>query len=527
MVQQRSIGLPPGTPWEALVAAELPEPPHHFNIAVACSDEQRAGDLALVTEDETGEHRFTFGDLTNRSARLAAGLRQIGVMREDRVAIVLPQRWETIVAVLATVRIGAIAVLIDAEHGPDALALRLNDATPRVVIVDDQTQVTVSAATNVERIHIRDGRSSIQALIAFHQPAPPVPTTSTHPALLLYEGQPTGPPAGVLLAHRTLLGWLPSVELAWGWFPREDDVAWTSSSWATSIGLLGTVLPALYHGVPTVASIQDPLDPIGHESRLRRHGVTCMTTTAANLAALADGGIERSGLRLRSIVVAGSAGTRLHEWAATTLRLPLDEMHHTTAAGPCLGTATPSWSVGPEGACRPYPGFDAEVLDDRGQRTKRGVVGHLAVRSNHPAALLDFWRRPHLSAAALNGDWLLTERLASRSSDGYFRPHGARGVVDLGDRLIGPWETERCLEADADVARAAVVGSSDTPVGEVVKAYVVTHDRIQATPETAIRLATRCGERLAPHLAPRRISFVADLPIGTDGEVDRALLAGR
>lgn len=525
MVQQRSIGLPPGTPWEALVAADLPEAPRHFNIATACTDEQRAGGLALVTEDETGEQRFTFGDLANRSARLATGLRQIGVMRQDRVAIVLPQRWEAIAAMLATFRIGAIAVPLDPDMGPDALALRLNDSEPRVVIVDDRTQDAVKAATNIETVHTRDGRSSVQALIAFHQPSPAVETTASHPALLIYEGQPTGPPAGVLLAHSTLLGWLPSLELAWGWFPREGDVAWTRSSWATSTALLGTLLPALYHGAPTIASIHASPDRGDDGARLRRHAVTCMTTTPQDLAALATG--DTTGLRLRSIAVVGAAGSTLHEWAEAAMGVTLNEVFTTTSAGPCIGTAEPSWVVGPDGAVRPHPGFVTEVLDVNGDPTPREIVGQLAVRSDHLASMIEYWRRPHLTNGATRGDWLLTGRRASRSDDGTFRMHGTHGVVDLGDRLVGPWEIERCLEAEPDVAHAAVVGSTDARAGELVKAYVVTHDRSQATPETAIRLATRCGERLAPHLAPKRISFVAELPIGVDGEVDRALLGGQ
>ncbi len=525
MVHQRSIGLPPGTPWDALVAAELPEAPREFNIASACVDEQPAGDLALVTEDETGERRFTFGDLANRSARLAAGLKQLGVMREERIAVVLPNRWETIVAVLAAVRIGAIAVLIDAELGPDALALRLNDSAPRIAVVDDQTIQTVRAAARVETIHIREGRSSVQALIAFHQPAAAVTIPASHPALLFYEGLAAGPPAGVLLAHRTLLGWLPSMELAWGWFPQHDDVAWTPSPWTTPAGLLGTLLPALYHGSPTIGWLgsADPADDI---ERLRRHGVTCMTVPPRYLQTLVAAGIDRSGVPLRSIAVLGPAGEQLHEWATTTGGVSLNEISTSCTAGPCVGMAVPSWPTEPDGTGRPYPGFVTEVVDEGGAPLEPGTLGHLAVRSDHPAAMLEYWRRPRLTAVATRDEWLLTGRMAIRADDGAIRLRGVPGIVDLGDHLVGSWEIERCLESDAEVARAAVVAVPDTSAGEAIKAYVVARDRSKATPETAVRLATKCGERLAPHLAPKRISFVSDLPLDAHGEVDHSRLTG-
>lgn len=101
------------------------------------------------------------------------------------------------------------------------------------------------------------------------------------------------------------------------------------------------------------------------------------------------------------------------------------------------------------------------------------------------------------------------------------------GTVDLGGRVVGAWEIERCLEDDSAVARAAVVASPDTPTTDTVKAYVVARHRADATPETAIRLATRCGERLGPHLAPKRISFVSELPLTPDGTVDHEVLTGR
>lgn len=524
MVHQRSIGLPPGSPWEALVAAELPETPRLFNLATSCVGEQPAGDLALVTEDEAGEHRFTFGDLANRSARLAAGLKQLGVMREERIAIVLPNRWETIVAVLAAVRIGAIAVLIDAEHGPDALALRLNDCAPRLVMVDDATIETVRAASRIETVHIREGRSSMQALIAFHQPAPAVETTADHPALMFYEGLAEGPPAGVLLPHRALLGWLPSMELAWGWFPQEGDVAWTPAPWTTPVGLMGTLLPALYHGVPTVGWTEMSAEPADDVERLRRHGVTCMTLSPSALHALVTSGIDGSGVPLRSIALAGSAGAPLLAWAGATDTVVFNELSTSVVAGPCVGTAAPSWSAEPGEAGRPYPGFVTEIVDEAGKPLPAGQAGRLAVRPEHPAAMLELWRRPRVTAETTTDGWLMTGRMATRTSKGSIRPVRVPGLIDLGDRLVGTWEIERCLESDSEVARAAVIGAPGEAGDEVIKAYVVAHERSQATPETAVRLATRCGERLAPYMAPKRISFVGELPLDDAGGVDRRRL---
>jgi acetyl-CoA synthetase len=526
MVHERSIGLPPGTPWQTLVDAPLEAIPSRFNLAVACVDEQPAGDLALVTSDEAGVHRFTFGDIANRTARLAAGLRDEGVTRGDRIAIVLPQRWETLVMLLATMRIGAIAVPIDPAHGPEAMSHRLADCAPRLVVVDDHSRPIVEAATNAPVIHVRDGRRSVHALIAFHQPGPAVDTPATEPAMIFYEGRREGPPAGIVLPHRALLGWLPSIELALGWFPAEGDVVWTPSPWTEPAGLLAALLPALYHGTTVVGGTVPSPNPGEDAERMRRNGVTCVVTAPDVVHSLMRSGMDLGDNGLRSVAITGFVDREVAAWIAESLGAEVvNQFAAPTHTGPCVGTAAPSWNREADNHGRPYPGYELAILGHDGDRAPDGDAGRLAVRSGHPAAAIEFWRRPELTTVYEHADWVATGVIAAHTGEGSIRLIDREpGTVDLGGRVVGAWEIERCLEADPAVARAAAVASPDTPTTDAIKAYVIPHDRANATPETAIRLAARCGERLGPHLAPKRISFVGELPLTPSGMVDHGVL---
>lgn len=528
MVHDRSIGFPPGTPYEELYAGHSLEIPDRFNIGVACADEPPQGNTALVVHDESGVHRLTFADLANRSARLAAGLRAAGIMKGDRIGVVLPQRWETAVAHLAVYRLGAIAVPLSPLFGPDALAFRLHDCEARLAIVDDSSHDAVRAAGGIETVHITGGANSVRGMIGYNQPAPAVNTHADDPALLIYTSGTTGPPKGVLHAHRVLLGHLPSVELYFDWFPQDGDICWTPADWAWIGGLMDVLMPSLYHGIPVVGSVGGKFDAARAVELMRREGVTCafLPPTALRLMASAD--IDYEGLTLRSVFSGGEAlGADTHSWARETLGVTINEGYGQTEMNLCVGNSATSWPVKPGSMGRPYPGYDVRILDDEGAEARAGETGHIAVHRGHPIEMLGYWNREHETQAKYQGDWLLTGDLGSRDDDGYLTfVSRTDDAISASGRRIGPVEIEQCLMEDPAVRLAAVVGIPDKTRGEIIKAFVVPTDRSLATPETAVRLAGRCRERLAPFLAPRRISFVTELPMTTSGKIKRSALRG-
>lgn len=525
MVHERSVGSPRATPYEELVASHAIEIPKQFNLAMACADDMPAGDTALIIADENGGQRMTFGDLTNRSARLAAGLREMGVFRGDRVAVCLPQRWEAVVAALATWRLGAILVPLHPEYGPEALATRLADCRPKVVIVDETSRAAVELIGGSAVVHIREGRGSVRGLIGFNQPAPPVETTSDEPALMLYAPTASGTPRGVVHGHRVLFGALPSAELMFDWLPQPDDVSWSAASWSHPTALLGVVLPSLYHGVPVVCSLE--IDPGGADvvDLIRTHSVTAAHLPAHVLRSMTAPGLDLGSLPLRTIA---TSGDRLDKDTAVhfeeTVGVTVNQIFGLPEANLVAGGSSMAWPTRNGSLGRAYPGFSVATVDHNGDAAPDEQPGRLAVRRDHPAVMLEYWKREHDSAARFEGEWLIMDASAAMDTDGYLTITDDADIITSSGHRVGPTEIEQCLMADPAVTTAAVVGVQDDVRGQLIKAFIVAVDRSQATPETAIRLAERCGTRLAPFLAPKRISFVADLPTSESGQISRRRL---
>jgi acetyl-CoA synthetase len=235
--------------------------PPDFNITQwACR--RWAGDgerLALRWEDESGEERaYTYRDLQQAANRMSHMLASLGVGRGDRVALILPQRPETVMAYLACFQMGAIAVPLSFLFGPDALEYRLNDSGAKVAFVDPDTLPNLKAVW--ERVPGVDwaigvagartaGLVDLETTLAG---APsefdPVPTRASDPAAIIYTSGTTGPPKGALLPHSALLGNLPGFEHSHDGFPQPGDFFWSPADWAWTGGLWDALMPTLYHG---------------------------------------------------------------------------------------------------------------------------------------------------------------------------------------------------------------------------------------------------------------------------------------
>ena len=175
-----------------------------------------------------------------------------GIGEGDRVGIALPQRPETAVAHIAVYKLGAIAVPLSTRFGPDAMAVRIGDADPAVVLADRE----------LEGVRTIDVDRELPALLAAASDRfEPVATAADTPALIVYTSGTTGPPKGALLAHRVLHGHLPGFELSHDFFPQPDDLIWTPADWAWMGGLFDVLMPGLYHGRPVLAFQTTKFDP--------------------------------------------------------------------------------------------------------------------------------------------------------------------------------------------------------------------------------------------------------------------------
>jgi len=491
--------------------------PATYNIGVEVSDRQPGDAPAiLVTDGRELTRTTTFGELTDNSNRLANALSTLGVTQGERVAIVLSQRVETALAHIAVYKLGAIAVPLSAQFGPDALEIRLRDADPRVVVGE------AGALERIESIGtdaaLVDVDRELAGLLAEASPRlAPVATTPDTPALLVYTSGTTGPPKGALHGHRVLAGHMPGFELSHDFFPQPGDRIWTPADWAWLGGLYDVLMPALARGTPVVAYRARRFDPEQAFDLMARFEVrnVFMPATALRMMRRSEGS---STVNLRTLASGGeTVGEETAAWCAERLGVRLNEFYGQTEANLLTGNCV-AWPAKPGLMGLPYPGHDIRLVD-----------GEIAVRTEgNPVTFLGYWRNAEATAAKVRDGWLLTGDLAEADDEGYLRFVGrADDLISSGGYRIGPGEIEDCLIRHPAVALAAAIGVPDETRGEVVKAFVVPVPGVTPTDALTAELQGWVRERLAPYEVPRALEFVEELPLTVTGKIRRNELRRR
>ena len=525
--------------------------PTQFNIAEACchrwaSSTPDARRIAIYHEDESGNREvWTYARLGEATNQLANGLMKMGVARGDRVAVVLGQRPEAVVAHMAIYSVGAVAMPLSAQSGPDALQSRLCDADAHVAIVDHASSANLlSISDNCPNLHqiigigFADERVLPWRSLLARQPGEfkTVQTLSSDPAILLYTSGATGAPRGALLPHSALIGSLPGFVASQDWFPRHGDVFWTPADWAGPEGLTDSLLPTLYFGHPIVAT-RARFSPVRAYELMERYQITNACLSPAVLRQLRQADPEprdRYRLALRSIMASGQTlGAGLSAWCESALGVEPNEMYGTAEANYVVGNSRKRWPARPGSMGRPYPGHLVAVLDEDGRPAAPGQVGEIAVGRQDihgfpdPVLFLGYWGNDTATQARCSGDWCRTGDLASADADGYLWYAGrVEDAFVAGGRRIAPAPIERRLMEHAAVSQAAVVPRPGAAQGTAVKAYVAlaAETGLDERESLAETLRAYLAEGLPAHEVPAEIEFLDALPMTANGRVQRRIL---
>lgn len=524
--------------------------PADFNIGEACCRRWAAdrARFALYWEDEDGARlALTFWDLEQRANRLANALRAAGVARGDRIALVLPQRPETIVTHVAAYALGAVVVPLSFLFGPEALEYRLGNSAAKVAVVDRQSLPNLAPIHNrlpglaqVIGVAGAEGNGVVtweEFIDGQPRTFESVKTGPSDPALLIYTSGTTGPPKGALMPHSAVLGNLPGFIHSHDGYPQPGDLFWSPADWAWTGGLMDALLPALYFGQPIVG-YRGRFDPESALRLIERYQVrnTFLFPTALKLMMKAyPRPRERFDVSLRSIMSAGEAvGTAVFEWARDALGVTINEMFGQTEMNYIVGNSQSLWPTKPGSMGRPYPGHRVTLLDDDGNEVARGEPGDVAVHrvapdgTPDPVFFLEYAGNPDATRKKFSGDWCRTGDVATMDDDGYLWYQGrADDVFKAAGYRIGPSEIENCLVRHPAVANAAVVPSPDEVRGNVVKAFVVLAPGHAPSRELEDDLAQHVRRYLAPYEYPKEIEFVDALPMTTTGKVQRKVLRDR
>jgi len=523
--------------------------PGDFNIAHACCgrwapDRSR---FALYWEDENGARAaLTFWDLQQQANRLSNALRNAGVARGDRVALILPQRPETAIAHFAVYQLGAVSVPLSFLFGPEALLYRLQNSEAKAAFVDPQSLPNLapireqcSSLSLVVGVAGASGAGIApwEALQAESWRFERVATRATDPAVLIYTSGTTGPPKGALMPHQCLIGNLPGFTHSHDGYPQSRDLFWSPADWAWTGGLMDALLPALYFGQPIVG-YRGRFEPERAFRLIERYQIrnTFLFPTALKLMMKAyPRPREHFDIDLRSVMSAGEAvGTAVFEWAREALGVTINEMFGQTEMNYIVGNSHTLWPARPGSMGRPYPGHRIALIDDAGNEVPAGEAGEIAVHrtapdgTSDPVFFIEYFRNPEGTRRKYSGDWCRTGDIAIADDDGYLWYQGrADDMFKAAGYRIGPSEIENCLVRHPAVANAAVVPSPDETRGNVVKAFVVLAPGFSPSPDLEADLARHVRQHLAPYEYPKEIEFLDALPMTTTGKVQRKVLRER
>ncbi|SOH92358.1 acetyl-CoA synthetase [Monaibacterium marinum] len=525
--------VPAGESWSAMRRDFRWPQPARYNIAEqACERWARAQPerLAMTYLRPDGQLRdYTYIQLSRASSRLANAFAARGVKRGDRVAVLLPQTPETVLTHLAAYKLGAIAVPLFTLFGEDGLQYRLANSGAKVVVTDGQNLPKVLAIQDqlpdLEFIYSIDERNAgsfgfWQELGKAADACEVAATTLNDPAFISYTSGTTGPPKGALHGHRVLMGHLPGVETHHDGLPQAGDRLWTPADWAWMGGLTNVMLPALALGVPLVAHRMAKFDPdhafwVMEQLAIRN---VFLPPTALKLMRQTKG----APANLRSVGSGGEAlGADLLDWGRERLGTTINEFYGQTECNLVLGNMASVDAPRPGSTGRAVPGHEVAILDSAGNVLPAGEEGEIAVRRPDPVMFLEYWKNPAKTAEKFIGDWMLTGDVARMDEEGfvYFASRTDDVITSSGYR-IGPSEIEDCLTGDPDVTMAGVIGVPDPVRTEAVRAYVVLRDGALAEGKAA-ELIKRVRSRISPHVAPRDVMFVADLPMTATGKIMR------
>jgi len=534
--------LPPGKTLEDVSARFSWDVPEFFNIGSAVSDDWAAREpdrICLEHFNPEGEpDRLTYAELASRSNAFARGLKSLGVETGDRVALMLPQGFETVIAHVAIYKLGAIAVPLALLFGVEAVEHRLSASGAKVLVTTaggcDKVSAIRERLKELQAVVVA-GDSDVTDAVSYngleggHSDAPvAIRSRADDPALMIFTSGTTGPPKGALHGHRVLIGHIPGIQTHHEFMPQPGDKLWTPADWAWAGGLLNVLLPGLLLGVPVVSSQAQKFDPelayrVMAEMNVRN---AFIPPTALRIMRTVSDPLSRHRLNLRTVGSGGEAlGRETFEWAQKVLGLTINEFYGQTECNLVLSSCA-LLGVSRGGAIgKPVPGHDVAVIDDQGQVVPDGTSGQIAVRRPDPVMFLGYWRNEAATQAKFIGDWMITGDQGVRDAEGYFSFFGRDDdVITSSGYRIGPGEIEDCLTGHPAVALAAVVGKPDPMRTEIVKAYIVVAPGIAADAELTESVRDWVKTRLSAHEYPREIEFVDSLPLTTTGKVIRRIL---
>jgi acetyl-CoA synthetase len=458
----------------------------------------------------------SYGELAERSKRLATVLQGLGVTAGDRVAVLMGKRAELVTTLLALWRLGAVQVPLFTAFATGAIQQRVHSAKARLVITEPSQRAKVDAIDSVNAHDVDD------LMAEANNCAPLSESVAVGGDGLIaqhYTSGTTGKPKAVPIPVRALANFHSYLHYTLD--IRSDDVYWNAADPGWAYGLYYAVIGPLLIGRPGIL-FNSNFTPESVVAVIRKFGVTNFAGAPTMFRAMRLLP-EAHGLGLRCVSSAGEALTpEIVEWCREALEIEVHDAYGQTETGLIIGN---HWN--PDVAKPPRPGSMGQPMPG----IAAGIVdGQIAIDVAHSPLMwfTGYYENPEKTAERFTDDgaWYLTADLG-RFEDGYFY-FSARDddlIMAAGYR-IGPNDVESVLVAHPAVAEVAVVGRPDPEGirGEVVTAFVVPRPGVETGPELEHELQRHVRNNYSKHAYPRIVHFVDALPKNLAGKVLRSVL---
>lgn len=477
-----------------------------LNITHECIDRHRGNGTAIRIAHANGrDESYSFDEIADWSGRFANYLSRIGCHHGDRVGILLEPSLLFYVALFGAMKRGAIAVPMFTLFGRDALAMRLDDCTP-TVLVTSQEKAMLAAGRDGLRVLVADD----ELLDALRREPAAFETTTNARDMALFQytsGTTREMPEAVKHAHQAVVTVAIASLYATGVRPGDNYCCPSSPAWGH--GLAHGTLGPLGLGV-NITAWSGQFEPERFLQVLQDYRITNLSAAATHYRMMKNSGAAgRFQYSLQKLSFTGEPiDTDTAEFVERTFGSAARSIYGTTEVGVILGgypgAADLPMRMGSLG--KPLPGVEIDVLDADRNPCPPGQLGEIMVR-----------RRD---------GWFPTKDLGSRDEDGYFF-HGGRAddVIISAGWTMSAVEIEDTLLKHAEVDEIAVIGVPDELRGQVVKAFVVSKRPGDENFENEIQMFAR--ERLGRHEYPRIVEFASDLPKTPAGKVNRKILRDR
>ena len=511
--------------------------PARFNIAEAIVDRHVAagrGDKIAAWFDDRA---CTYIELQHLSSKFANVLRSLGVRRGDSVMLRLGTNLHAMVAIIGTLKLGAVAI-------PSSFLLREHEV--RKILLNSDAVVAVTTrdlAGPIEAVRgdaptlrhlILTGNDSAASWDRLMEEAPAEfatqETAARELAFIMYTSGTTAEPKGVEHAHRWVLGTGDPVI-------REmihlgpDDVCYQPQDWSFMYPLGSSFFHPLLMGATVVVS-QGRFDPEKAFATIEQRGVTvfaAVPTIYRLMLSVPDAETRYRSGSLRLGISAGEAlpADTFEQWRERFGVTLFDGLGQTESHIFIANQA--GMPIRPGSMGKPLRGYEAAVLDDAGNPQPRGTPGHLALRNeDHPGIALGYRKNPERWAAVNRDGWYYTQDVAYLDDDGYYW-YVARSddLIKSRGYLISPREVESALLGNPAILEAAVVGIPDPALTSRLKAFVTLKPGPTPSDELAAQVRQQLRLTIAPYKVPQEIEFLAELPKTANGKILRRELRAR